>query len=56
MNGIHDMGGIIGDEIAGQAGDVFGTGGAALQFQPTLDQLARPRADHVARQMQRDRG
>src|ERR1700716_497134 len=50
------MGRIVIDEVAGEPGDVFETGGAALQFQAAFDQPAGARADHIARGMQRDRG
>src|SRR6266849_5320596 len=47
---------IVIDEVAGEPGDIFETGGTAFRFQAALDQPAGARADHVARGMQRDRG
>ena len=45
---ICDVIGVVGDEIAGQPVDGRGGHGAAVQFEPAFDQLARARADHAA--------
>ena len=50
------MCGIVVDEVAGESGDIFDAGGATLQFQAALDQLAGARANHIARRGERDRG
>ena len=49
------MGGVIVDEILGQAVDVFDAHRAAFELEAALDQLARAGADHVARRLQRHR-
>ena len=47
--GVGDVGGVIVDEIAGQAVDVADAHRPAFQFEAALDQLAGAGADHVAR-------
>ena len=49
------MGGVIVNEIAEEAVDVFHAHHAAFQLEPALDQLAGAGADHVARRFQRHR-
>ena len=46
---ISDMGGIMIDEVVGEARQVFEGRRAAFDLQSALDQLARAGADHVAR-------
>ena len=53
--GVGDVGGVIVDEIPGQAVDVADTHRAAFEFEAALDQFAGAGADHVARRMQRYR-
>jgi len=50
------MGGVIIDEVFGEPVDIFQTDGAAVQLQTAFEQPAGAGADHIARQMQRDRG
>ena len=53
--GVRNVGGVIVNEIAHEAVDVFHAHRLAFQLEPALDQLAGAGADHVARRFQRHR-